>query len=197
MPCPRPGFEPTKHWATCSRARELNHSATGPAPRKVLYYKPIRIFNFLNRVNKKLFKEVNNIKIKKQRGSLKPELAQHGRRPLAESSFTGTQPRWPHGRARRPQRRKRLPRARQPGPAQRSPPGASVLSVPPQTGLLCSMGCNDGNLCKAGSPAHSQCSMNAGTPRWRLRVPEDPVSPRPCGQPQMSPDMASVPPAVT
>ena len=32
MPCPRPGFEPTKHWAACSGARELNHSATGPAP---------------------------------------------------------------------------------------------------------------------------------------------------------------------
>ena len=30
LPCPCPGFEPTKHWATCSRARELNHSATGP-----------------------------------------------------------------------------------------------------------------------------------------------------------------------
>ena len=24
--------EPTKHWAACSRAHELNHSATGPAP---------------------------------------------------------------------------------------------------------------------------------------------------------------------
>ena len=32
VPCPRPGFEPTKHWATCSGAYELNHSATGPAP---------------------------------------------------------------------------------------------------------------------------------------------------------------------
>ena len=32
MPCPRPGFEPTKHWAACSGARELSHSATGPAP---------------------------------------------------------------------------------------------------------------------------------------------------------------------
>ena len=32
MPCPRPGFELTKHWAACSGARELNHSATGPAP---------------------------------------------------------------------------------------------------------------------------------------------------------------------
>src|SRR3712207_5087232 len=30
--CPRPGFEPTKHWAACSGARELNRSATGPAP---------------------------------------------------------------------------------------------------------------------------------------------------------------------
>ena len=33
MPCPRPGFEPTKHWAACSGAHELNHSTTGPAPR--------------------------------------------------------------------------------------------------------------------------------------------------------------------
>ena len=33
VPCPRPGFEPTKHWAACSGARKLNHSATGPAPR--------------------------------------------------------------------------------------------------------------------------------------------------------------------
>ena len=32
MSCPRPGFEPTKHWAAGSGARELNHSATGPAP---------------------------------------------------------------------------------------------------------------------------------------------------------------------
>ena len=32
VPCPRPGFEPTKHWASCSGARELNHTATGPAP---------------------------------------------------------------------------------------------------------------------------------------------------------------------
>ena len=30
--CPRPGFEPMKHWAACSGAREPNHSATGPAP---------------------------------------------------------------------------------------------------------------------------------------------------------------------
>ena len=30
-PCPHPGFEPTKHWAACSGACELNHSATGPA----------------------------------------------------------------------------------------------------------------------------------------------------------------------
>ena len=36
MPCPHPGFEPTKHWAACSGARELNHSATGPAPRLCL-----------------------------------------------------------------------------------------------------------------------------------------------------------------
>ena len=27
VPRPRPGFEPTKHWAACSGARELNHSA--------------------------------------------------------------------------------------------------------------------------------------------------------------------------
>ena len=32
VPCPRPGFEPTKPWAACSGAREPNHSATGPAP---------------------------------------------------------------------------------------------------------------------------------------------------------------------
>ena len=32
MPCPRPGFEPTKHWAAYHGAPELNHSATGPAP---------------------------------------------------------------------------------------------------------------------------------------------------------------------
>ena len=32
VPCPHPGFKPTKHWAACSGARELNHSATGPAP---------------------------------------------------------------------------------------------------------------------------------------------------------------------
>ena len=31
MPCPRPGFEVTKHWAACSGARERNHLATGPA----------------------------------------------------------------------------------------------------------------------------------------------------------------------
>ena len=33
VPCLRPGFKPTKHWATCSRTRELNHSATRPAPK--------------------------------------------------------------------------------------------------------------------------------------------------------------------
>ena len=37
VPCPRPGFEPTKHWAACSGARELNHSATGPAPGNSLW----------------------------------------------------------------------------------------------------------------------------------------------------------------
>ena len=37
-PCPRPGFEPAKHWAACSGARELNHSATGPAPSVILFF---------------------------------------------------------------------------------------------------------------------------------------------------------------
>ena len=38
VPCPRPGFEPTKHWAACSRARKLNHSATGPAPQNAAFF---------------------------------------------------------------------------------------------------------------------------------------------------------------
>ena len=38
VPCPCPVFEPTKHWAACSGARELNHSATGPAPRVLYFY---------------------------------------------------------------------------------------------------------------------------------------------------------------
>src|SRR3712207_7434297 len=33
----RSGFEPTKHWAACSGACELNHSATGPAPLDELF----------------------------------------------------------------------------------------------------------------------------------------------------------------
>src|SRR3712207_6244786 len=37
VPCPRPGFEPTKHWAACSGARELNHSATGPAHKETCF----------------------------------------------------------------------------------------------------------------------------------------------------------------
>ena len=37
VPCLRPGFEPTKHWAAYSGARELNHSATGPAPSMALF----------------------------------------------------------------------------------------------------------------------------------------------------------------
>src|SRR3712207_6426784 len=41
VPCPRPGFEPTKHWAACSRARELNHSATGPAPQRGFFREAI------------------------------------------------------------------------------------------------------------------------------------------------------------
>ena len=28
-----------KHWAACSRARELNHSATGPAPDYIFFLK--------------------------------------------------------------------------------------------------------------------------------------------------------------
>ena len=32
-------YEPTKHWAACRGARELNHSATGPAPLKRNFWK--------------------------------------------------------------------------------------------------------------------------------------------------------------
>ena len=46
MPCPRPGFELTKHWAACSGARELNPSATGPAPNNLKLCLDFSYWNF-------------------------------------------------------------------------------------------------------------------------------------------------------
>ena len=46
--CLHPGFEPTKHWAACSGARELNHSATWPATGLTLSYELLSLCNHLS-----------------------------------------------------------------------------------------------------------------------------------------------------
>ena len=83
-----------KHWAACSRARELNHSATGPAPCLPSFYFNIKennkedsqiiqileflskdfkisIINILNNTKKRTTKDKSNENFKRKLKSIK------------------------------------------------------------------------------------------------------------------------------